>query len=458
MINSVTLYEITEHSESEEEICVDNNSRLATVLTENQYVINDPEYFMQEPHCLGITLNNERLKAHYYIGVDWLEKEKTAIAVSPKIPRIDMTNLFWQALQVGSEKESNYFSKCYGIRFDEPQIPLTDDSEITHCLTPLLILHYVSLLKRVQNHGLKKGYIRREANLKGKTKGRLLFQKHLKSNVFNKREDRLYCGYNEYTVDIPENRLLKKALYYSESMLNRIQTLKKEPQAKTVVEVRVKINQLKQMFLSVSDEVNPGKVRITSANKLYPTYKEAISVAKMVLKQYEYTYQSSQKQGVATFPFWIDMPRLYELYVYRRLSEKYKNQVLFQVEGYGYGKCKTAVDFVLKEEKQILDAKYKPRYADSQSGILPDIREICGYARDKKILETMGIEDDNTVVKCIIVYPSGSDTEKSMINVGINSDIRNISSTYGMNDMEEKPVRGFINFYMTCIDLPRLPE
>lgn len=109
MINSVTLYEITEHSESEEEICVDNNSRLATVLTENQYVINDPKYFMQEPHCLGITLNNERLKAHYYIGVDWLEKEKTAIAVSPKIPRIDMTNLFWQHYKWVLKKNQTIF-------------------------------------------------------------------------------------------------------------------------------------------------------------------------------------------------------------------------------------------------------------------------------------------------------------------------------------------------------------
>lgn len=152
------------------------------------------------------------------------------------------------------------------------------------------------------------------------------------------------------------------------------------------------------------------------------------------------------------------MPRLYELYVYSRLSEKYENQVLFQVEGYGYGDCKTAADFVLKEEKQILDAKYKPRYADSQSGILPDIREICGYARDKKILKTMGIEDENTVVKCVIVYPSGSDTEKSLVSVNINSKYKNSCDTHTANDIEEKPVKGFSNFYKICIDLPRLPE
>lgn len=457
MNNSVTLYKIAEHSESEE-IAVDDDSALSAGLSKNQIAGNDPESFMKAPFCLGVTYGNKRLKAHYYIGADWLEKGKSAVTVSPKIPRIDMTSLFWQSLHVGSEKEALYFSKCYGICFNDPQIPLADDSEITRYLTPLLVFHFISLLERVQRHGLKKGHVRREENLKGKAKGRILFQKHLKTNVFTKREERLYCGYNEYTVDIPENRLLKKALSYSESLLNRIQSLKKDAQAETVAEVRIKINQLKQLFFSVSDEVNPGKVRITSSNKLYPAYKEAVLVAKMVLKQYDYTYQSSQKQSVKTFPFWIDMPSLYELYVYSRLSEKYKNQVLFQVEGYGYGDCKTAADFVLKEEKQILDAKYKPRYADSQSGILPDIREICGYARDKKILKIMGIEDENTVVKCVIVYPSGSDTEKSLVSVNINSKYENSCDTHTTNDIEEKPVKGFSNFYKICIDLPRLPE
>lgn len=458
MNNSVTLYEMTEHSKSEKEFSVDDDSDLADILARNQHFVNDSELFMKAPSCLGITYGNKQLKAHYYVGVDWLEKGKSAVVVSPKISGVDMVRLFWQALQVGSENEALYFSKCYGIRFNEPQIPLADESEITRCLTPLLIFHFISLLDRVQHHGLKRGYVRREENLKGKAKGRILFQKHLKSNVFNKREDRLYCGYNEYTVDIPENRLLKKALFYSESMLNRITSLKKEGQAETTGEVRGKINQLKQLLLSVSDEVNPGKVKITSANKLYPAYKEAVSVAKMVLRQYDYTYQNSQKQGVKTVPFWIDMPRLYELYVYRRLSEKYKNQVLFQVEGYGSGKCKTAVDFVLKEEKQILDAKYKPRYAGSQSGILPDIREICGYARDKKILRTMGIEDDNTNVKCIIVYPAGSETEADLKDNDNISDNENVSPINSLKDMEEKPVKGFINFYKMRVDLPSVKK
>ena len=53
-----------------------------------------------------------------------------------------------------------------------------------------------------------------------------------------------------------------------------------------------------------------------------------------------------------------------------------------------------------------MDAKYKPRYANSNSRIIDDIREISGYARDKKILRELNInENDNEEIKCVIIYP-----------------------------------------------------
>lgn len=91
-----------------------------------------------------------------------------------------------------------------------------------------MLLHYLSLLTQLTKGGLRKGYVIREENLQSKVCGRILFQNHLKQNVFNKREDRVFCRYQEYTTDIPENRLLKKALELAKSSLLDIPSLKKD--------------------------------------------------------------------------------------------------------------------------------------------------------------------------------------------------------------------------------------
>lgn len=91
-----------------------------------------------------------------------------------------------------------------------------------------MLLHYLSLLTQLMKGGLRKGYVIREENLQSKVRGRILFQNHLKQNVFNKREDRVFCRYQEYTTDIPENRLLKKALELAKSSLLDIPSLKKD--------------------------------------------------------------------------------------------------------------------------------------------------------------------------------------------------------------------------------------
>ena len=174
--------------------------------------------FRKEPKYLGIC----NWAASYYIGAAWLVEKELAVVVTPKMKNIDFVEMFLAALKIDTQKESNYFAKCYGIQFDEPSI---ETNEELNQLTPLLVLHFLFLLERLVKRGLKKGYVLHEENLKAKVKGRILFGKHLKTNVFQQRADRIYCQYQEYTEDIPENRLLKKALLFSERVISRCDSL-----------------------------------------------------------------------------------------------------------------------------------------------------------------------------------------------------------------------------------------
>ncbi len=379
--------------------------------------------FLKEPKYLGIN----DWTASYFIGAAWLVPDELAVVVTPKMPDIDFVRMFLSALEVDTQKESNYFAQCYGIQFDEPQI---ETHEELNQLTPLLVLHFISLLERLLKHGLKKDYLLREENLKAKVKGRILFGKHLKTNVFQQRSDRMYCQYQEYTDDIPENRLLKKALLFSERILDRCDSLKRQSQ---YPEIQLRLNRLKVSFSHISDEIEPYQVQKLSSNKLFKGYKEAIRVAKMILRRFDYSIREAGSEQHSTPPFWIDMARLYEMWVLCRLQKNAVNPIMFQEAGF-YGR--QVADFVIREESLILDAKYKSKYAEDWVDI-DDIRELSGNARDDRLLPNL---QEDYSPRCIILYPGNTDELKP------ESDV--------LFEQQGRKIPHYRNFYKVSVPLP----
>lgn len=176
----------------------------------------------------------------------------------------------------------------------------------------------------------------------------------------------------------------------------------------------------------------------------------------MILRRFDYSITKTEMEQKRVPPFWIDMSRLYEVYVYSKLYEAYGDKILFQVKG----REGTAADFVKKDEKIILDAKYKTHYQDKDSPILADIREMSGYARDKKILEAMGInENEEKVVPCVIIYPEHVklETDESMLETEDTAFFNNNHEPVHIRDLvnnEKCKISGFKEFYKLCIKLP----
>lgn len=414
-----------------------------------------PDDYMGEPAYLGISLANNKLQTNYYIGATWLLENQVAAVVVPKIENIDYLKMFSDALSVNTKNESDYFSKYYGIEWDKPEIQIDSSLNI---LTPLIVIHYISVLKKLATRGLKKGYVYRQENLQSKVKGHILFQKQFRKNIINKREDKIFCGFQEYTDDIPENRLLKKALLFSERAINNYESLKEQ---EIYNQLCIDIKKLLVKFENVSEKIETYEIKSFKFNKLFSEYTEAIKVAKTILRRFDYSIEKTRTQKEnSVLPFWIDMPRLYELYVYKQLNESYPNgDVQFQVEGY----YKTKVDYIIKSKHLILDAKYKPKYEKSQSGIIGDIREICGYARDAKILNKLGMENKNEVVKCVILYPTISSKDSTSEELeeldkepANESENKQNELDFSIQGNKAEKIKGFIDFYKLKIDLPKL--
>ena len=65
------------------------------------------------------------------------------------------------------------------------------------------------------------------------------------------------------------------------------------------------------------------------------------------------------------------------------------------------------IDILFSDKKDmmfVIDAKYKPKYEDSNISMY-DIRQVCGYTRMSKVYEILGI-DTKSIIPALIIYPT----------------------------------------------------
>lgn len=400
---------------------------LASLQANSIELIGLPDEYMGEPKYLGISPD---LEAGYFVGAAWLIKDNLPVVVRPKVHNVDIAEMLIQALSISSDEEAGYFSRCYKISFNEPTIETEEEQSE---LTPILVIHYISLLENLVKHGLKRDYVTITENLRGKVKGHLLFDAQLRQNIIPKREDCNVCRYQVYTTDIPVNRLLKKALLFADRMLQVYMHHHRQ-----YGKLRMRINKLAAAFEGVSDDIEVSRVKGLASNKLFRHYADATRVAKEILRRYDYSLSNVSTASHKTPPFWIDMSRLFEMYVLSMLRKEYGDSIEFQVQG-----TFQKPDYIHKSENLILDAKYKPMYQHALAKeMIDDIREISGNARDKAIRALLNNGEDEP--ECVILYPAKG---------GYTSFRGPLSIIAHKNEFSS-----FYKFYKIPIQLPTLKE
>lgn len=393
----------------------------------------------KSPKFLGFYEN----QANYYVGTCSLT-ENLALTVLPKID-VDFVELFLGALNVNDKNAGEYFSHYYGFDWTKPSVK---NQTLQTVLSPLLIVHYIATLENLLKLGLKKGYVTKEENLKSKVRGRIKILQNERKNLVSGHSDRVYCKFQEYTCDIAENRLLKRALLFAKKMLQKSNTCDKHFE-----KLIQKINKCNSYFENVSDQVSLSEIRSIKQNKLYRDYGVAINIAKLILKRFDNSLSKINEQEKSVPQFWLDMPRVYEMFVYSKLKKIFGESVQFQVAG----SHKTKADFIETSKKLILDAKYKPHYEKSDNNIIDDIREISGYARDEVLLKKLKIDtncENAEVPACVIIYPVMQyfDDEKSE-----NTKAVDYSELTKDNFIEKcEKIADFYKFYKMAFELPHL--
>ncbi|HEE6638198.1 hypothetical protein DCD76_12090 [Acinetobacter baumannii] len=391
-----------------------------------------------EKKCIEFKFSqgNTTLHTNYYVGVDWLKKNETAIYVAPKLnDETKKTDYFQMLFSCMNHSDIAEHSKdLYEIKFDEPYIEINQKQDL---ITPLLMIRYLQILKSVVRKGLKKSYYQVEQNLSSKIKGKVLVSKTLKQNILKNRPNKTICNFEVYGVDSIENKILKSALKFAEIYLEKYRQFSDY--------FFPLISFCKPAFHAVDDSsFDLHLIKQTKFNVFFKEYKEALDLAEMIIKRFGYNLRDIEENVVSVPPFWIDMPKLFELYVLGLLKDRYGPEIKFQAKGH-YGEP----DFLLnsENEKIIIDTKYKRIYQGNESSKSrfnsDDIRQICGYARDKKILSKLGYETtelQNVVVDCLIIYPDQNASEELPLSI------------------KQSEIEQFIQFYKMAIKLPTLSE
>lgn len=332
----------------------------------------------------------------YYVGADWIdEKRETSLVVRPKIVGLDFQTMLMKCFSCVNTSLDNLFY----IRTEDKPIKISSKD---FQLEPLLIVYYLNIVSQIVRKGLRQDYIQREEQLNGKIKGKVLFARYAKHGYAQNRKDLVNCRYQEYSIDCLDNRILKKALLYCHDMIKR-----------NARELGLHLQSLDNMYKDCMAAFDKATADVTlqdlervHVNPMYKKYREALPLAKMIIRKQGYCVGRKDYTKEQMFPpFIINMPILFEQYVHALLVDRYGNYNI----GYQVGTTGNIMDFCKYDEHLIMDTKYILKWNEGTDH--ENIRQLSGYARNRRLRYKLGVKDDTCICPCLIIYPSANGVE-----------------------------------------------
>ena len=396
------------------------------------------EYFCFKKH---LTSEKEiTLYSDYYVGVDWLTKDKSRyIQVEPKlnskvlesfekVSKEDNENISENEIQqrnkkakeeietsskdyeidvigmlmqiMSSSEVSKHTNNLLLIDWEDKEIEITQKQDL---LTPFLVVQFLNLLKEITRKGLKKSYYKKQENLRNRVKGKILVGEQIKQNIFKNRLTNTVCEYQVFGEDSLENRFLNKVFIFCTNYVENHNIYFKGKN-----DISWFINYIRPSFEHIGTDINIQEIRNYKHNPFFKEYKEAIKIGQQILKRFSYNITKTTEEKISTPPFWIDMPKMFELYVYAQFL---KDNPELQAKNFNYqfSTNGNALDFLIctRDKKIVVDTKYKLKYNYSQ--IHEDIRQVAGYARLNKVRNQSPVSSEE--VPCLIIYPKPIETE-----------------------------------------------
>lgn len=236
--------------------------------------------------------------------------------------------------------------------FGEAQMELADRD-----ILDVFIGMYLQEVRDLSRKGLKSQYLPKDANTKY-LKGRLMISEQIKNNLTHK--ERFYVSYREYSLNRPENRLIK-------TTLNKLFRIAKDPLNKRL------ITQLMPVFdpVEVSNDINVDYSRVQK-DRTTNHYEIVLEWSKIFLENMSFGFFAGERKAISLL---FRMHDLFESYVFQEFRKMIESthmewQVIQQGKGEGkylfehptnsfYLKPDIMVKNTFTEKVVILDTKWK---------------------------------------------------------------------------------------------------
>lgn len=361
---------------------------LEIFLLENNY---DNDNFMDLSYKKGI---GKIIKAKNYVGTIKTPSGIT-IEVLPKLYTHGVTSSY-------SDTKKILFKMLKEVK-DLPfkNFNIANLEDVNTDILDIFIKMFLDEVSKLIKMGLKSYYVQQQDN-SNYLKGKLLISKHIYLN--STRKDKFYVEYDEYSNNIPENKIIKATLIKLSKVTNN-----------TILQDRIR--RYLAAFMDVEASMNYSKdLSKCRNNKLMKDYINCIEWSKVFLDNKGFSIYNGKNSAYSLL---YPMEKIFENYVGNSIK---KNSIFneFDVilqgrEGntkylFDYPKrFKLVPDIIMKKEGEtiILDTKWKKLYNDSNKNYgISSLDMYQMYAYSKKYAAN----------KIILIYPYSEETSKILRN------------------------------------------
>jgi 5-methylcytosine-specific restriction enzyme subunit McrC len=311
------------------------------------------------------------IKTYEYVGVIVLPRH--IIKIKPKISNANFMYMIMYAL---------------GLPEINPERFLALENKDFYHILILFFLHEIgTLLQR----GLYGSFNSKSDNV-AYIRGKILFKEHLLHNQC--RNDKIYCGFSELTLDNIENRIIKFTLFY----LTQYILLDNDTNSE--------IGQYYRKFdkISLLKSISSGIFGSVIYTVLNDHYKVILILSELILRDSSFDMERNGEK--TSLSFLINMERLFQDFIANLLEEKLgEPSVIKQKLGHldlHEKELEIRLDIQLSYNKKvaaILETKYKMIDESAQS-------EHITRPPSENIYQTLSYSVGTSIKKCILVYAS----------------------------------------------------
>ena len=312
----------------------------------------DPE-IAQKLQRTGIVELSRKVSGEFILKADskigFISVQGVQVNVAPRFP---IYNIFY------------FLGLLDELKLDTEKVQIAESNDF---LT-VLFQSFINSVASATRKGLISGYVNREDSLHV-LKGRIDFSRQFKRNPGSYFP--FEVSFEEFVEDIPENQILKKALYIS---------------LKFGLQSRNLRNQAQNILFNFKDVSEIGQSPAWNPSRLNLHYWNALRIAELIISGngFRENIDDIQISG-----FSIDMYKVFEDFVAKQLAGRINGSVdlvatqkslLLDVGGI-YREEPDVIWYRNGKPFQVMDTKYKkPEGKTQQRDSLNDLRQVISYA------------------------------------------------------------------------------